>query len=161
MLEHDQLQQLYRYCVSLTQHAHNAHDLLQTAVLKWVQKGQPGDAPEAYIRKIIRHQFIDDCRRQQCVAFDPIEDQSALTLSEDVLEKQFIDSELTAQLMDRLENAEREVLFLSAVVGMTASEIADEVGSSRGTVLSRIFRVKKKAQGIMQDIFPERCGRNR
>jgi RNA polymerase sigma-70 factor (ECF subfamily) len=159
MIEPDQLQKLYQYALALTHDASNAHDLLQTALLKWVQKGKPGEQPVAYIRQIIRHQFIDDCRRHKRVAFEPMEDHSPVIMSEDCLEKQYVDEALTEQLLGGLNNAEREVLFLSAVMEYSASEIAEELGTTRGTILSRIFRIKKKAQHFMSDVINDQSER--
>lgn len=162
MLERQDLQKLYQYCFSLTQDSHNAHDLLQTALEKWVKSGQAGDNPGAYVRRIIRNQFIDDCRRYNCVAFEPLDEHSPMTLSENVLEKQFIEEDLTEQLLEKMNNAEREVLFMSAVLGYSASEIADELDTSRGNILSRLFRVKKKAQDMMKSLestYVQRVGR--
>ena len=46
--------------------------------------------------------------------------------------------------MAMLEPLERELLFFWAVEGCTAQEIADRTDSPRGTVLSRIHRLRQK-----------------
>ena len=152
MFDKSQLQQLYQYCVALTNHPDNAHDLLQTSVEKWLRSNRDGDTSAAYIRKIIRNQFIDECRRKKIIAFEPLPQSVPAALKEDTLEQTVIDEDLTQQLMVHLNAAEREVLYLWAVLEYTAAEISKELGISRGTVLSRLYRVKKKAQLIMDEI---------
>ena len=43
-----------------------------------------------------------------------------------------------------LNTVEREVLYYWAIEGMTAQEIADQIDVPRGTVLSRIYRIRKR-----------------
>jgi RNA polymerase sigma-70 factor (ECF subfamily) len=47
-------------------------------------------------------------------------------------------------IMAILEPLERELLYFWAVEGYTAQEIADWTDSPRGTVLSRIHRLRQK-----------------
>ena len=149
MLERSQLQQLYQYGLSLTHHTQDAHDLLQTALEKWVKSGKPARTPAAYIRKIMRNQFIDDCRRRKIVSFEPLEESEPLMLDEQSLEQQTINSDMIEQLLEHLNVTEREVLYLWAVLEYTTSEIATELEIPRGTILSRLFRIRKKAQQFM------------
>lgn len=152
MIDQALLQQLYHYCIALTNHPHNAHDLLQTSLEKWLRAGRQGDIVPAYIRKIIRNQFIDDCRRRKIIAFESLPQSVPAALKEDTLEQTMIDVDLIEQLMLQLNAAEREILFLWAVLEYTAAEIAAELKLSRGTILSRLYRVKKKAQTFMDEI---------
>ena len=152
MSERTQLQLLYQYGLSLTRHADDAHDLLQGALERWLKQGGVSDTPEAYIRKIMRNLYIDECRRKQCVAFEPLQENAPVELNEVSLEQQYMDSDITEQLLKQLNAAEREVLFLWAVMGYSASEIAQELGSPRGTILSRLFRVKKRAQQLLASL---------
>lgn len=155
MLERDQLQQLYQYGLSLTRHSQDAHDLLQNALEKWVRGGKQGRNSCAYIRTIMRNHFIDDCRHNNLIAFESLEADAPLVLDEQSLEQQHINSDMIEQLLEHLNAAEREVLFLWAVLEYTASEIATELGTPRGTVLSRLFRVRKKAQQLMTTLEKE------
>ena len=53
--------------------------------------------------------------------------------------------------MAHLNAGEREVLFLSAVMEYSATEIAKELSQPRGTVLSKLFRIKKKLSSFIND----------
>lgn len=70
------LQTLYRYCYSLTCNEHNAYDLLQNALEKFIKANNTATNSNAYIKKIIHNQFVDDCRRQQIIAFEAIDEES-------------------------------------------------------------------------------------
>jgi RNA polymerase sigma-70 factor (ECF subfamily) len=52
--------------------------------------------------------------------------------------------------LDRLNPEERSALYLSAAEGYTAQEIADLFGKPRGTILSMMFRAKKKLQRLLK-----------
>lgn len=163
MIERDQLHQLYQYGLSLTRDAQDAHDLLQSALERWLKQGNTADNPEAYIRRIMRNLYIDECRRRKRVAFEPLTEGDPVILDETSLEQQYIDRDIVEQLLGQLNAAEREVLFMWAVLEYSASEIAHELDSPRGTILSRLFRVKKKAQKLAgtQDIVqPLSAGAN-
>lgn len=152
MLDKSQLNGLYQYSLSLTAEAMAAEDLLQSAIERLLKvKPRPNNV-FAYTRKIIRNQFIDDCRRKQIIDFEPLDDHAPMLLDEQDLEKVVIDQALVEQLLSQLGNAEREVLFLWAVAGFTANEIAKEIDAPRGTVLARLYRIKQKCQGYEQQL---------
>ncbi|QFU25497.1 sigma-70 family RNA polymerase sigma factor [Shewanella sp. YLB-09] len=140
----EQLQSLYRYSFCLTADRGRAEDLLQNGLEKWLKCGKELEYSHAYIRKIIRNQFIDDCRRQHKLAFESIDEHAAVLLDETSLETLQIQHNLIEQVFELLNVAEREVLYLWAVDGYTAAEIAKDLAQPRGTVLSRLHRIKQK-----------------
>ncbi|WP_179079067.1 sigma-70 family RNA polymerase sigma factor [Shewanella sp. UCD-KL12] len=144
MLTREQLQSLYRYSFCLTAERGLAEDLLQNGLEKWLKCGKDLEYSHAYIRKIIRNQFVDDCRRKQKIAFDPIDEHAAVLLDETSLEALQIQHNLIEQVFELLNAAEREVLYLWAIDGYTAAEIAEDLVQPRGTVLSRLHRIKQK-----------------
>ena len=62
-----------------------------------------------------------------------------------------IDPGLKHRLMEGLDPLERELLFLWAVEGYTARELGEATECSRGTVLSRLHRLRKKIIRHSQD----------
>lgn len=152
------LQYLYRYCLCLTREKHLAEDLLQNAVEKWLnrlpyiqgtQESKQQGWERPYLRKVIRNLYIDECRRQAIVAFEPLDDAQPALLSTEPLEQIELREQQIDALFTALNTAEREVLFLWAMEGYTCQEIADELEQPRGTVLSRLHRLKHKAQSIL------------
>lgn len=150
MLTREQLQGLFRYCYCLTAERRNAEDLLQTSLEKWLRRDKAAEYSNAYIRKIIRNQFVDDCRRNQTIAFESIEDGAPILLDETSVEELEIQHDLIEYVFALLNTAEREVLYLWAVDGYTASEISSELMQPRGTILSRLHRIKQKVADVSE-----------
>ncbi|MCL1059411.1 sigma-70 family RNA polymerase sigma factor [Shewanella gelidimarina] len=150
MMDRELLQSLYRYCLCLTRHNAQAEDLLQTAIERWLKSEAKPEHLRAYLRTVIRHQFIDDCRRLKIIDFEPIDDHDPALLDETCLEEVELQHDLIEYLFSQLNAAEREVLYLWAVEGYSAAEIAKDLGQPRGTILSRLHRIKIKSVDIMQ-----------
>ncbi|MCL1050338.1 sigma-70 family RNA polymerase sigma factor [Shewanella abyssi] len=150
-MDRELLQSLYRYCLCLTRHSAAAEDLLQTAIERWLKSEAKPAHPRAYLRTTIRNQFIDDCRRLKIIDFDPIDDHAPALLDETCLEEITLQHDLIEYLFSQLNAAEREVLYLWAVEGYSAAEIASDLGQPRGTILSRLHRIKIKSVDIMEN----------
>ncbi|QLE83792.1 RNA polymerase sigma factor [Shewanella sp. Scap07] len=157
MFDASLLNSLYRYCFCLTLDKSRAEDLLQTVLEKWLRRADSGNYQPSYVRKMIRNQYIDDCRHQQCVAFDSIEQHAPVLLDEHNLEQLTIAQDLIEKVIVQLSISEREVLYLWAVVGFTANEIATELAQPRGTILSRLHRIKSKVAQWSDE--PDHIGR--
>lgn len=138
-----ELNELYQYAYSLTAQVSGAESLLQTALEKYFNT-HTIKQPLSYLRKIIRSQYIDDCQRKQLLGFEPLEQDVPVMLDTTSLERQLVDKQRVDQLFARLNTAEREVLYLWAVVGYSASDIAKELNQSRASVLSRLYRSRQK-----------------
>ena len=143
-INRNELQTLYRYCYSLVNNKNEADDLLQSGLEKWMKLDQQKDYSLAYIRKIIRNQFIDQCRRKKLVPFEQFDETTPLIMSSESMEQALIDDQEVELLMDKLNAGERETLFLWAVLEYSTSEIASETGEPRGTILSRLYRIKSR-----------------
>ncbi len=137
----------YRYAFSLTHDSAEAEDLVQDACLAMLSSGAPWE--RAYFYATIRNRFIDRYRRNRKVLFVALEHDQNETIdlnweSPDVLRDGRLERALRA-----LNAAERETLFLSAVEGYTAEEIATLTARPRGTILSLLFRTKKKLRELL------------
>lgn len=164
----------FRYAMSLTQDTVKAEDILQDAWLA-VLRAQ-GPKKKAYLFSAIRSCFINQYRRELIVPIVSIDDE---TFDRARLEESsgkndgdalgelgnetaktsnfgasaaFTDTDIEHSLAT-LRPTEREALFLSAVEGYTAEEIATKTEQPRGTVLSLIHRAKLKIRNSFeQDI---------
>lgn len=149
MFDKSQLNQLYRYCYALTLHTDNAYDLLQTSLEKYLKQAPNTtnqSSRSAYLRKIIRNQFIDDARRAKCVPFEPFDETEITPIDIQPLDNLLINEVLVDQIWEVLNTSEREIIFLWAIQGYTAKEIASELDAPRGTILSKIHRLRQKVQ---------------
>lgn len=143
--ERSDLDTLYGYCLSLTGHREDAEDLLHAALERFFRK-RPVNVkhPLAYVKRIARNQFYDGWRRDQIVEFDTLEAEGPHHDVEQDLETTMVDRMTVEHVWHSLNPAEREVVFLWAVEGMSASEISVHLGQPRGTVLSRLHRMRKR-----------------
>lgn len=161
MIEQQQLNQLYRYCYALSLHRDNAYDLLQTALEKYLRHPARNKHQEmAYLRRIIRNQFIDNTRRDKRIGFESYDElgnsqqnveNDVLAIGTQGLENLLINEQQIEQIWLILDASEREIIFLWAVEGYTAAEIASELEIPRGTVLSKIHRLRKKVLASQND----------
>ena len=137
------LNRAYRYALSLTHDAEQAQDLVQDASLSVARRGGPWHA--GYLLTAVRNRFLDLRRRP--LLFDRDADETALSDADDGPapdDSSPFAAEALNAVLGELREAEREVLFLHAVEGLTASEIGALTERPRGTVLSLLHRTKKK-----------------
>lgn len=137
------LNRAYRYALSLTHDQDEARDLVQDASLSVARRGGPWHA--GYLLTAVRNRFLDLRRRP--LLFDRDVDEAALDDPADGLAPDDavpFAAEALGNALSELREAEREVLYLHAVEGLTASEIGALTERPRGTVLSLLHRTKKK-----------------
>ncbi len=143
----------YRYCLSLTNDRDEAFDVLQASVEKFLKSKTTPDHSDAYLRRIIRNQFIDNCRKLRPVSLELVSEDASTEnahLEENTisLENLIVDHFTVEKIWREINASDRELLYLWAVEGLTAQEVADEWSCPRGTVLSRIYRLREKIQRI-------------
>ncbi|MEM6327128.1 MAG: RNA polymerase sigma factor [Bacteroidota bacterium] len=148
----DLLQRAYRYALSLTHDADEARDLVQDASLSVARRGGPWHA--GYFLTAVRNRFLDLRRRP--LLFDRDVDETTLDDPTDDLapdDTAPFAAEALNGALGELREAEREVLYLHAVEGLTASEIGALTDRPRGTVLSLLHRTKKKLRARLGDDY--------
>ena len=149
MLDKPLLNQLYRYAVSLTHQEDQAYDVLQSCLEKFLKADQSViQSAEAYLMRMIRNEFIDQTRKK-CFYTDvgpeivsKISDESAL--HELSVEDVYIQQSEVESLLGTMSGDERELLFLWAVEEYTLEEISQIKQVPRGTLLSKLHRLKKR-----------------
>ena len=141
----------YRYALALTHDEWLAHDLLGDACLSVLRADGPLD--NAYLLKAVRSRFIDHCRREGGgrPRVESLNDEAGPPARP---MRDGHDDTDAATTLDRalasLRSEEREVLFLHAVAGLTAREIAAISDQSRSTVLSLLQRGRNKVRQRME-----------
>ena len=146
------LQRAYRYALSLTHDADAARDLVQDASLSVARRGGPWHA--GYLLTAVRNRFLDLRRRP--ALFDRDADEGLAPAPEGTRapdDAAPFASEAVGAALAHLRDDEREVLFLHAVEGLTASEIGALTDRPRGTVLSLLHRTKKKLRARLGDAY--------
>ena len=148
ILNYQLFNHLYRYCYSLIGDDDKASDLLQGAFEKYLLSGHSAIAVnKRYLMTIIRHRWIDDWRKNSRLVSELFDDEKHIDFDIATLEQTMVDRDILATLWAGFDEVEREILFLWAVEGYTTSEVARWMDLPRGTVLSRISRLRKRVQG--------------
>lgn len=157
-LDRATLNELYRYCYSLTGNEASAYDLLQDGLERFLRLDRAIDAPIPYLRRLLRNLLIDQQRHRQRYPEQSLEDTSdqqldnTLGIGLQLLENESIAARDLQTIWAVLSAPEREILYLWAQQGMTAAEIATQTDASRNTVLSRIHRLRQKLRRRFGDL---------
>jgi len=141
MLSDNDFNKLFRYALSLCNNQDDAFDLVQASFEKYLRSKVQVEKPVPYIRTIIRNRYFDDYRRHKLsvVADVDYDDEELKTLEELQIDHQEVEL-----VLSQVNDDEREILFLWAVEGFTIQEIANLSGEPKGTLLSRVHRLKKR-----------------
>lgn len=145
---------LYRTACYLTANAVEAEDLTQETFLRAFRgfAGFRGEDPRAWLFAILRHAFIDDCRRRGRVTLvesDAVEDGAlggwAPSAESEVLRQ--IPSEQIDRAFAALPEEWRMIVLLADVEDLSYKEIAQAMEIPIGTVMSRLHRARKRLHG--------------
>ncbi len=136
----------YRYALSLTHDKTRAEDIVQDAWLAVLKAKGPQTRP--YFFSAVRSRFLNLNKREQLVMVVSLDDVPPIEEQEDTSDHleimDYLEYPMLEEALDSLRGVEREALFLMAVEGYTANEIAIFTKQPRGTVLSHIHRAKQK-----------------
>ncbi len=154
MFNKDQLNQLYRYALSLSRHEETAYDLVQSAIERYLQK-KPAEVerPMAYLKTVIRNLYFDLQRHNKVIPMESIDSEELAhiePLEDDSMESCFIHPQQVQQLLVGLNTEENELLYLWAVEENTVEEIAGIFEKPKGTILSKLHRLKKRIRNQFQ-----------
>lgn len=145
MFDKEVLQKLYRYSYSLTCDEHDAYDLLQGSIEKYIESKSEVNQPAAYVKRIIYNRFVDDCRRQKIIQFENLEEADLPTdFDVQTLEELLVNENMAEEILKSLKPDEREIMYCWAIEGFSTSEIAERLEKPKGTILSKIYRMRKR-----------------
>ena len=144
MLKNNQLQKLYQYAFTLCQSESDAYDFLYSAIEKCLQSQSDIKNTEAYVRTSIKHLWIDSIKtNRESIEFD---ETHTYDLNEKPLEQVFIEQDQLNRIWQTLTASERELLYYWAVLDYSTAEIAAETSTPRGTILSKLYRLRKRLE---------------
>ena len=159
------LSELYRLAHWLSPNAHDAEDLVQEATLRAYRafdSFEPGTRFKAWIFRILTHVQIDRARqilrRGPTLALDP----SLSTAKESAPESPPFEPGDLARIEDSIDDAVKHALddlgepfstvFLFYSLGnLTYEEISQTLDIPIGTVMSRLYRARRKLQKVLKD----------
>jgi RNA polymerase sigma-70 factor (ECF subfamily) len=154
----DVIPHLRGYARALTRNADAADDLVQDALVRaWASRAQfvPGTNFRAWMFTIMRHRFLDNCRRNKGPHL-PVEDMSHHpALVSGPAQDSAIEFEEMACAYWQLAPNHREILMLVGALGLEYEEAATVIGCAVGTIRSRLSRARNE----LQDRIEQGAGR--
>jgi RNA polymerase sigma-70 factor, ECF subfamily len=151
---------LYRTAYYLTTNAFDAEDLTQETYLRAYRgiDGFRGGDFRAWLFAILRHAFIDECRRRgrSPIVDGDIDDigLNSFAASAPSAEAEALDglpSEQVARAFAALPEEWRMIVLLADVEDFSYREIAQAMDIPVGTVMSRLHRARKRLHDLMLD----------
>jgi RNA polymerase sigma-70 factor (ECF subfamily) len=107
--------------------------------------------PVHYMFRMIRNQFVDDCRRKKTWQTESFEEgKSVADIHERTLEEITIERNEVEHLLEKVTVPEKEFLYLWAVEGYTIEEISEIQDVPKNTLLSRLYRLRKKMEFLLK-----------
>lgn len=146
LMTDEQLQHAYRYAMSLSNDHASSMDIVHSAYLRLLdQDVKKINNLLGYFLRCVRNTFIDQKRLDdRWINTDEDDADSTVDIGLQTLEALMIEQDLIEKIWGALKPIERELLYLWALEGYTIDEISELTSTSRGTLLSRIHRVRKK-----------------
>jgi RNA polymerase sigma-70 factor, ECF subfamily len=143
------LPRLWRFAIRLAANPHDAEDLVQRACVRALERRhqlQPGTSPLSWMYSIVHSVWLNEVRARRIrnrssmqwseELADTVPDPSGATPEADVLHRQIIAA------VEGLPDAQRAVMLLVAIEGLSYREAAEVLDIPIGTVMSRLARAR-------------------
>ena len=147
------LPKLWRFAVRLTRHTEDAEDLVQRTCVRALERQhqwRPDTPPLPWLYVILHSIWLNEVASRR---LRPAESMSSHTDGEDRTDVDIVDGAAldpeaaflfrqVAAAVDALPDAQRVVMLLVAVEGLSYREASDVIGVPVGTVMSRLSRAR-------------------
>jgi RNA polymerase sigma-70 factor (ECF subfamily) len=168
-----QIDALYRTALRMTRSSSDAEDLVQETYLRAfrsLHQFTEGTNLRAWLFRIMTNTYINDYRKRQrrptSTSLDDIEDfylydhlvDTVAQPHNDDPEAEVLERLTTANITDAIDNLPeefRQVVTLADVEGFSYREIADVLQIPVGTVMSRLFRARRRLRKTLYDVAIE------
>lgn len=155
-----EMDKLRRFALRLTRNASDAEDLLQSTVLRALEKNhmfETGTDLFKWSSKIMFNLFVTDYRRK--TKFETQYDPESYLERESVEADQDMKLELSRvqEAMRLLSEDHREILVLVCIKGLQYQEVSEALQIPVGTVRSRLSRAREQLQALME-VGPHAAG---
>jgi RNA polymerase sigma-70 factor (ECF subfamily) len=136
---------VYRTALRVTGNPADAEDVLQTVFVRILDHRLTIDhalAPERYLRRAATNAAIDLLRKKSTQVERPIEDGRDYPAPDENL----LLKERLRRAIARLPEADAELFVLCYLEGLTYDQLAEQFNLERGTVASRLYRIRALLQ---------------
>jgi RNA polymerase sigma-70 factor, ECF subfamily len=148
------LPQLWRFALRLSRHTADAQDLVQRTCVRALERQhqwQPEGSPLSWLYAVMHSIWLNEMRSRRLHPVDSLTGSADGDVDAPVL--QVVDTQATdpserlhfsqvVHAVEALPDAQRVVMLLVAVEGLSYREAADVLGVPLGTVMSRLARAR-------------------
>lgn len=142
---------LRRYARALVSQREDADDLVQDTLERaWAKSGQWGQVSDmrAWLFSVMHNVHIDALRRKR-ISTVPMDDE-AFEVPAAPLHNERLDVLSLQAALGQLPLAQKEVLLLVALEGLSYAEVAKALMIPEGTVMSRLSRGRERLRVLME-----------
>jgi RNA polymerase sigma-70 factor, ECF subfamily len=136
---------VYRAALRVTGNSADAEDVLQSVFLRIINSRRtldPGSAPERYFRRAATNASIDLLRRKTWLAETGIDESRDYGARENTV----LLKERLRRALAKLPPEDAELFVLCYLEGYSYDELAEQVRVERGTIASRLHRIRAVLQ---------------
>src|SRR5258706_14165601 len=146
----EMLPRLWAFALRISGNQHDAEDLVQRACLRALERAhqlQPDTTPLSWMFSIVHSTWINELRARSVRnrlgmdwdddLLETVADPSACTPEQNVLNGQILSA------VQRLPEAQRVVMLLVAIEGLSYKEAAEVLDLPIGTIMSRLARARQ------------------
>jgi len=154
---------LWAFALRISGDQHDAEDLVQRACVRALERAhqlQPGTAPLSWMFSIVQSTWINELRARSVRGrsgmdwdddfLETVADPAARTPEQNVMDGQIV------KAVQRLPEAQRVVMLLVGVEGLSYKEAAEALGVPIGTIMSRLSRARQAIGALFSDLKEER-----
>jgi RNA polymerase sigma-70 factor (ECF subfamily) len=149
---------LRQRALAMTRHGADADDLVQGAVLNALAARDsfiPGSNFPAWMTVILRNRFLSGLRRRRETV--ELEEAPAALLGRSGGQEETLAFAELHRNLARLPAAQRRVLLMIAIEGLSYDETSRELGLAVGTLKCQVFRARRQLRVWMQgEVVPAR-----
>ena len=142
----DHIDRLYRAACALTGSRGAADDLVQETYARVLAKPRllKNDDDIGYLVRTMRNVFLDQRRQAARRATDPVDPEDLERVSGRTGPAEEVERREVLALISTLPEEFRDVLVAVDVAGLSYKEASGALGVPEGTVMSRLYRARKR-----------------
>ncbi len=163
----------YALAFGVVRHPDDAMDVVQDAFIKahkYLDKFEGNSSFYTWLYRIVMNLAIDHLRKHRRVRPVELDDQALENVGDDALlprllggnpGRALLDKEIRARIdaaLSELSDNHRAVLIMRELEGLSYEEMAQAMGCSKGTIMSRLFHARKNMQRQLADLVERPVG---
>lgn len=144
---------LYRFALRLTRHPSDAEDLVQSTMLRALEKRsyfQEGTNLFNWTSRVMFNIFVSQYRREKRIAARHEAAFTEAQVTTQPAQETVTDLSHMRDCMKRLSKPHREMLVMVCISGLQYEEVSQRLRIPVGTVRSRLSRARNELQHLLQ-----------